>query len=177
MPNEVVTSYNSGSTLYFVVMDENAMLWNNGWEAVGPDWSLYANPMTETGVSGVYYGDFPASIGEGLYYIFAYNQATASPLDSDEKVRAGAIEWDGTGETVGGGCNEQEFQITVLTADTGNITTGVDTVSTGISIVTGEGQSVPEIEVQTGVTGDSLPKITVGVVLEDDGIEITTGID
>ena len=108
MSNEVFHNYLTSNTLYFCVfqLDGNVFL-SNGlsdevWGAGGNDADDYDVGMDEStvGSSGHYVGDFDdlGNISAGTYRVAIYQQAGASPADTDSVVAEAEIHWDGTAE-------------------------------------------------------------------------------
>jgi hypothetical protein len=107
MTEEVKHNHVTGKTLYFcrfIQSNSNVMLANPAtnevWGTGGRDADDYDVQMSEEGGSGHYTGDFASggAIAAGTYTIAVYNQAGASPADSDVVIAQGEIYWDGTAE-------------------------------------------------------------------------------
>lgn len=88
----------------------------------GHDADDYDVAMSEIG-AGNYYGYFDASdnIGEGDYYIIAFEQQGANPADTDIAIAQGHIYWDG----------DAEILIYELRSDLDALTTRVTALESG----------------------------------------------
>lgn len=88
----------SGATLYFHVRNTNGNIWNSAsFESYSSgNWGTYDVAMTEQGSSRVYLADFPAAIPAGLYSVTAYEQAGASPAETDSLIGSASAIWDGS---------------------------------------------------------------------------------
>lgn len=119
----------SGLTVFACRFDEDGLVFLTDGSAVevwgtgGRDAADYAVALTEIGVSGHYVGDFDASanIAAGIYPVAFYEQAGASPADTDiPAVRDGEMDWDGSdGEIFRSTIHDfQEADIEIDTATT-----------------------------------------------------------
>ncbi len=107
---EIHVPYWSGSTLYMIRHQPNGDVFLSdglGDEVHGTggrDADDYDIPMTESGGSGHYVGNFDTltNIGAGIYYFDIFVQAGGSPADSDQPAGFwGSIRWTGTAEDLG----------------------------------------------------------------------------
>jgi len=103
MAGELLTHYDSGATLYAIVIDEAGRAWNtvgSALESVATaNWADYELPLVEQDSSGLYLGDFPSGIlAGGQYRTVVYEQSGGSPAATDPAVAAGSVHWDGTTE-------------------------------------------------------------------------------
>jgi hypothetical protein len=130
MSNSVITSYKTGKTVYFVVLNGSGLYWTgSGFENKNNShWSSYVQHMTEIDF-GNYTGTFPDTIGAGLYYILAFEQMGGSPSQTDKYVRSGAMDWNGSSEWSGGiseaGSVEIQFSVGVGVSNNVEMQTGV----------------------------------------------------
>jgi hypothetical protein len=99
MSNEIKVTFITGANLYFVVQSP-AGLW---WYPTGivfetynaAHWTNYAIPMTEVGVTGDYFGDFPTAITTPATYRWeARTQAGGTPATSDTPLVADDLVWN-----------------------------------------------------------------------------------
>lgn len=102
MAGEVQITFATGQTLGFLVRNQSAQIWNTSgagaFEAyLTANYASYFVAMTEQGTASAYYaGTFPSAIGPGTYNLTAKRQAGGSPLETDQSVGVGEINWDGT---------------------------------------------------------------------------------
>lgn len=139
--NDVSTAYQSGLTLYFIVLDGDGNVWAGSGVGFEPDdtshWALYTQPMHEGAVPGNYLGTFPTTIGHGIYSLIGYKQVGASPSPSDEQILLGGMDWNGTEEATNGtDCTDQGFSVGTKELDV-DIRTNIADVSSGVLFVTG----------------------------------------
>lgn len=145
MADDVVTYYTFSSNLYFLIYNTDGQVWNGSGFVLkqNANWATYVHALPETTTLGMYRGDFPDTIGEGLYYMVAYLRVGASPASTDTIVRAGMMDWTGSAEWSGGDCEgggsggAQSFSMGLGTIDVGEITIGVNATGDGIEIITG----------------------------------------
>jgi len=118
MAKELQAYLSTGSTLYAILLNSVGQVWSGAaFVAVnGANWGDYDIALTES-VAGLYTADMPA-VDAGVYSYVVYEQAGASPANTDEWTGNGYLEWDGTAV------------LPMSTIDT-NIDT-VDTVADGI---------------------------------------------
>jgi hypothetical protein len=88
MANELITSWNTGNTIYFHVFNAVGQIWNTvtvAFEAyVTANIANYAIAATEQGsASGYYRTSFPSAIVAGVYSIYAKLRSGGSPAESD----------------------------------------------------------------------------------------------
>lgn len=87
-------------TLYFVIRDQNALVWNTSTLALeafsAGNYTLYAHTSLEQGDTGFYYGNTSASLPAGHYRIDWRIQAGGDPAQSDQPLAYGSAYWDGT---------------------------------------------------------------------------------
>lgn len=104
MSNEIITIYQPSKILYYIILDEDGLVWDgNAFVPIdSDDWANYNLPLDESGSStGIYIGDFPTNItSESIYSIVIYNKegGVASVSDSPP-IALGQINWDGTQES------------------------------------------------------------------------------
>jgi len=96
MSNELQAQLSTGSTLYAILLNAVGQVWNgSAFETVnGANWATYDIAMTES-VAGLYTADMPA-VDAGVYSYVVYEQAGASPANTDEWTGNGYLEWDGS---------------------------------------------------------------------------------
>ncbi|GIW79442.1 MAG: hypothetical protein KatS3mg105_1249 [Gemmatales bacterium] len=97
MANEIQAVHTSAKTLYALVRDVTANVWNGSTFEPYNSASLasYAIAMTEQGsASGYYTADFPAVVA-GEYNVAVYERLGASPAEGDLPVAEGEVHWDG----------------------------------------------------------------------------------
>lgn len=100
MANEIVFSYDTGSTIYARVFNSTGQVWKTTTNAF-EDWSdgnvqRYDIALTDKS-TGQYIGDFP-SCAAGRYKVNIYKQAGANPAITDTVIGTGEILWSATGE-------------------------------------------------------------------------------
>jgi hypothetical protein len=86
-------------TLYARIISPAGLWWNGAtFEAYNAaNLAAYANAMTQDGASGLYFATMPALITTaGAYDYFVYQQAGASPAESDLLVTTGKVDWTGS---------------------------------------------------------------------------------
>lgn len=144
----ILTTYASGATLYYVIVDSTGRIWNGSlFETfISAHWLSYVLPLNESSPPGTFEADFPSAIHiADTYSIIAYQQIGVSPSVSDPAVRAGSIGWDGFAEVPigggfggGGGSNfEESFEIGAVAPYLISILAGVEPVGSNIEILTG----------------------------------------
>lgn len=112
MANEIAFDAVSGLTFFACrfQLDGDVFLTNGAsdevWGTGGRDANDYDIPITESGSSGHYVGDFDPSasgnIAAGRYKVAVYQQLGANPADTDLPAREkGEMLWDGTSEIFG----------------------------------------------------------------------------
>lgn len=105
MANEIVFSYDKGSTLYARMFSLTGQVYDDTVERM-VNWSDgdvgdYDIPLTDM-TSGQYIADFPTAIGQsGRFKINIYKQAGASPAITDTVIGTGEILWSLTAEIHG----------------------------------------------------------------------------
>jgi hypothetical protein len=104
MANEIITVYQPTKTLYYIIVDNDGLVWDgNTFVSIDSDnWGDYNLPLSENGTStGVYIGDFSTAItSESIYNIVIYNQEGGVAAVSDSPpIALGQINWDGTQES------------------------------------------------------------------------------
>jgi hypothetical protein len=103
MANEIHIDYSSGNTVYAVIRNSSAEVWNpteeafEVWGTNGRNADDYDLPLTDKGGSR-YVGSFDAGVPSGRYTIQAFLQAGDNPADGDTLVGAKTIIWCGSGE-------------------------------------------------------------------------------
>lgn len=120
MAGTIRNVYETGRTLYVVILNRSAQFWNgSSFETYNAsNWATYAVAMTELGVSGIYTATFPAGISAGKYETLKFDQAGGSPAVGDDIVGTGIFEWDGTNETNGDRQTMIEFRLDELVSAT-----------------------------------------------------------
>lgn len=102
MANEQQTNFTTGSTVYALIRNTNALIWNNSTSAFESYLSAnvpdYAITMTENGTgSGWYVGNFPTGIDTpGIFYIEFFDQFGATPANTDTYIAGGQLDWSGS---------------------------------------------------------------------------------
>jgi hypothetical protein len=90
---DYTVSYQSGLTIYSLVFDPSGNAWNgSAFVDRSANWALCSMPMTDDG-AGTYSGSMPASLASGTYLVQSYLQITATPLETDNIVGTGNVEW------------------------------------------------------------------------------------
>jgi hypothetical protein len=105
MSNELKTQFNSGATVYAVVLNSAAQAWRGDTHVfetlAAGDWTQYASPMTEQASAGIYAGNFPAAITvAGTYCILFRQQTDVAPAATDlsNGMLGGTLYWNGSSE-------------------------------------------------------------------------------
>lgn len=97
--NEWEIKYQTGKTLYLVIVDDATnKVWNGSTFVTlnSPDWATYALPMNENPIGlGLYFANQPVTPA-GNYTGIAYDRVTGVPLVTDTPVAFGNIQWNGT---------------------------------------------------------------------------------
>ncbi len=100
MAGEIQIPYASTKTVYAVVRNKNAQIWNNNTTAFetpsSASWADYVISLVEQNTLGFYAGNFPTAITAGIYSITGFQQITGSPLSSDMFVGGENYQWNGT---------------------------------------------------------------------------------
>ena len=99
--NEIQALGVTGKTLYGIVRNNSAQLWNGStFETYTPShYATYPVALAEQGVTGYYVGSFPTGIATaGLYNIDVRLQAGGSPAVSDSATGGFTVQWGGTAE-------------------------------------------------------------------------------
>ena len=98
--NEIQAQYNTGSTLYAVVLNTSGYIWNSSVfvTPVASSWATYVINLIEKDTTGLYEGDFP-SIAYGVYGVACYVKASSGvPVPSDYFLGSSNFQWGGTSE-------------------------------------------------------------------------------
>lgn len=101
MANEIIFSFNKGSTFYARVFDSTGKVWNTSGTPAFETWdddnvTDYDIALTDKS-SGQYIGDYPATAA-GRYKVNVYLRAGANPAITDTVFGEGEMLWDGTSE-------------------------------------------------------------------------------
>jgi hypothetical protein len=98
----VDSQFITGRSLYFVVRDTLAQIWNGtAFETYNAsNWVNYVQPMSEQIPSGFYFGWFPTAILAGNYTMTSYAKLDPTPAPTDQMVAVGNLIWNGTSEDV-----------------------------------------------------------------------------
>lgn len=94
----------TGRTLYATIANvTSGFFWNQSGGTSGAfesftsgNWSQYGVSLTELGVTGRYHGNFPNTIGAGVYGLDARSQNGASPAQTDGPVGTETFYWNGS---------------------------------------------------------------------------------
>lgn len=103
MANEIQIDYESNQTIYAVIRNSAAQVWNiasqlfEDWGSDSHDADDYDIPLTDKSGSR-YAGDFDPNITRGRYTVQVFLQSGTSPADTDELIGTGQIVWAGTAE-------------------------------------------------------------------------------
>lgn len=102
--NEIATSTTSGRTVYALVRNNAAQLWNTGTQAfevfASGNWASYALDLVEQDSCGFYGASFPSAItAPGRYSVDIRTQAGSSPAVADQALAGGSVVWGGSAET------------------------------------------------------------------------------
>lgn len=99
MADKIQIQYQAAKTLYFLVRNASAQVWNGSSFVTyaTADYANYDVAMTEQGTaSGYYVGTFPSGItAQGTYSVVVKQQAGASPAETDMTVGGGDVYWTG----------------------------------------------------------------------------------
>lgn len=105
MSNEIQALGVTGKTLYVVIRNNAAQVWNGTtFEAyTASHYATYPIALTEQGATGYYVGTFPTSIATaGLYNIDVRLQAGGSPAVADSATGGFTVQWGGSAEALVG---------------------------------------------------------------------------
>lgn len=101
MAGELQLSFAPGKTVYTVIRDRNANVWNNA----SGTFNAYATAalanctisLTEQGSASAFYvGTFPPTIPPGVYGIVGKSQVGGTVSEGDPTIAAGDQQWNGT---------------------------------------------------------------------------------
>lgn len=99
MSKEIGIAYTSQATVYFNVTN-SGLYWNNASGTFNAFQSgQQANTglsATEDGITGIYWGNFPAAIPPGQYGIIGRQQLGGAPADTDRNLGTQNYEWNGS---------------------------------------------------------------------------------
>ncbi len=105
MSNELKTQFNSGATVYAVLLNVSGHAWRADTQVfetpLAADWGHYATAVTEQSTTGIYEGNFPIAITTpGAYNVLFRQQSGGSPAASDfsSGMIGGTIFWTGSAE-------------------------------------------------------------------------------
>lgn len=109
MANELQIPQPSGSTLYFVAINQQGQWWNQSTPAYETfnalHWSNYVITLVEAVAnSGIYFGSVPTGLPLGLALLSLYVQAGSSPASTDSQGQDGSqtrpivyvLDWSGS---------------------------------------------------------------------------------
>jgi len=101
MAGEIQVSYGTGKTVYSLIRNRVAQVWNTSSLAFevysSTNYSDYDISLVEQGTSsGFYVGTFPGSITAGVYSIVAKQQVGGSPAETDPVIAQGDFQWNGS---------------------------------------------------------------------------------
>jgi hypothetical protein len=118
MAREIRGASGSG-TLYARIMNSSGLWWDGSTFVAyaAADYADYVVAMTEQGDSGVYVADFPSTISTGgTYEYYVHIQTGGSPVEGDNVINTGRIDWTGTSSIVAaaGSSSGSEFRDYVL---------------------------------------------------------------
>lgn len=94
------TGPGAGSVVYATIHGSGNSVWStvgNAFEAfTSGNFANYDVSLAEQGVSNFFVGDMPSTVPAGVYDVVARRQATGTPLQTDQPVAGGQVEWNGT---------------------------------------------------------------------------------
>jgi len=136
--NEFKVPYATGQTLYGILLDQSAQIWNGSAfeSATSAHLSTYVIGLTELATLGLYIGNFPTALSAAGTYFFAVRlQNGSSPATSDPFLGGAAIRWNGSTELFPASPGDQmdlinSPNITALSALTGAIWNALTTAFT-----------------------------------------------
>lgn len=103
MSGEIQLPFQAGQTLYAIVRNATAQVWNSSGAGAFESYATanydrYTVSLVEQGTASQHYvGTFPAAIPAGLYNMVAKRQVGASAVEGDPVVGSeGAFHWNGT---------------------------------------------------------------------------------
>lgn len=91
-----------GAICYCVIRDNTGRPWSTsggvgGFAAfLSGSWADYVIQSTEQGVDNYFTSTMPAAIPAGVYAVSAHQQVAVSPAQTDPRVAAGDVQWNGT---------------------------------------------------------------------------------
>lgn len=90
----------AGSVVYVTIHGSGNSVWStvgNAFEAfTSGNFANYDVALAEQGVSNLFVGDMPAAVPAGVYDIPARRQATGTPLQTDQIIGGGQVDWNGS---------------------------------------------------------------------------------
>jgi hypothetical protein len=102
MAGEIQVPFQTGKTVYALIRDRNAKVWNTSG-GVGAfesyltaNFSSYTISLTEQGTSAYFAGAWPSAIPAGVYNLVAKSQTGGSPAETDTTIAQGSEQWNGT---------------------------------------------------------------------------------
>lgn len=98
MAGELECTHVTAKTVYFLVRNAVGQIWNGSAfeNYLTANYANYPITGTEQGTaSGVYVGTMPAAAA-GSYNVLGLERVGGSPAETDTKVAAGNLEWDGS---------------------------------------------------------------------------------
>ncbi len=100
--NEIQVGFAANRTLDYLIRNQAAQPWSTSGGTGGfenyatANYADYAISMTEQGTASAYYvGSVPAALPPGVYNVEAKVRAAGSPLETDQRVGVGELQWDG----------------------------------------------------------------------------------
>lgn len=121
-------------TVYFVLTAAPGTAWNgSGFEALAAGrWNFYALPAADSGGTGIYTANFPATVPPGLVTAYGYLRLGSVPAATDTLIGSETAPWDGRTFGPGsgsGGLTLAELQAALGTAFVAELSRGASGAS------------------------------------------------
>lgn len=125
------------TTLYAQIITPAGNIFNRvtpGFEVPANTPAVYNNAVTESGLPGLYFLTWPASIAAGYYSLVVRNRAGGGPLQSDSIIGAGDLFYDGANVLIPASSVTTDKLATMLTPSGPNYKFTPDALSAAPSV-------------------------------------------
>lgn len=104
MSNELQLSYTTGRTTYTVIRNQTSgYIWSTSGGTSGAfeaftsgNWVNYSISLTEEGITGYYKGNFPSTMGAGVYSVTGKERLGGTAAQTDPTIATGDVNWNGS---------------------------------------------------------------------------------